>query len=387
MNGLFGDNIFFLFLFACITIMNYSRMTENQKIILFYLLTFGLAILKVISIMNSIFYLSIVSFFYLEFLTEDTVKIKFVKKLRYKIVDFLFLMVAQYKFFLFFMTLVFTSTRVQNFVVSYLEFDKMLVNSFMDLFAILLFFITVFEISKEKFKIKTFTRLLNEVFIPPINDSELDIYEEYLDILVRIEDKTYFIRENSYNVFTKEFILVKLKQYANQNRKQGIRIRIKNYVLASQHLRGYSSLEMQLLRTVALDEGYYKTITRKIYEILYTNIIFKSMKEYYEKNDYVKHERFKEYLLSIYVSNVRTKIDGVVFTKMTKYLGENPMEWNKEKFYLACLGLTFQPEFTDFYVHELYSDFIKELELDIKLINQELVGLSKSDRNYYGGDK
>lgn len=63
MNGLFGDNIFFLFLFACITIMNYSRMTENQKIILFYLLTFGLAILKVISIMNSIFYLSIVSFF------------------------------------------------------------------------------------------------------------------------------------------------------------------------------------------------------------------------------------------------------------------------------------------------------------------------------------
>ena len=122
--------------------------------------------------MNSIFYLSIVSFFYLEFLTEDTVKIKFVKKLRYKIVDFLFLMVAQYKFFLFFMTLVFTSTRVQNFVVSYLEFDKMLVNSFMDLFAILLFFITVFEISKEKFKIKTFTRLLNEVFIPPINDSE-----------------------------------------------------------------------------------------------------------------------------------------------------------------------------------------------------------------------
>lgn len=72
---------------------------------------------------------------------------------------------------------------------------------------------------------------------------------------------------------------------------------------------------------------------------------------------------------------------------MTKYLGENPMEWNKEKFYLACLGLTFQPEFTYFYVHELYSDFIKELELDIKLINQELVGLSKSDRNYYGGDK
>ncbi|WP_019723299.1 hypothetical protein [Enterococcus mundtii] len=150
MNGLFGDNIFFLFLFACITIMNYSRMTENQKIILFYLLTFGLAILKVISIMNSIFYLSIVSFFYLEFLTEDTVKIKFVKKLRYKIVDFLFLMVAQYKFFLFFMTLVFTSTRVQNFVVGYLEFDRILVNSFMDLFAILLFFTTVFEISKRK---------------------------------------------------------------------------------------------------------------------------------------------------------------------------------------------------------------------------------------------
>ncbi|EFU73748.1 hypothetical protein HMPREF9088_1413, partial [Enterococcus italicus DSM 15952] len=180
--------------------MNYSRLTENQKIILFYLLTFGLAILKVVSIMNSILYLTIVSFFYLEFLSEDIIKIKFVKKLRYKIVDFLFLMIVQYKFFLFFLTLVFTSARVQSFAGG-LEFDMFNLNSVMDLCSILMFFITVFEISKEKFKIKTFTYLLTEIFIPPINDSELDIYEDYLNILVRMEDKTYYLRRNSYNIF------------------------------------------------------------------------------------------------------------------------------------------------------------------------------------------
>ncbi|MBM7708187.1 hypothetical protein [Enterococcus lemanii] len=387
MNGLFGNNIFFLFLFACITIMNYSRMVESQKIILFYLLTFGLAILKVISVMDSILYLTIVSFFYLEFLTEDVMKIKFVKKLKYKITDFIFLMIVQYKFFLFLITLILTSTRVQTGISNYFPYDNWNINLIMDIFSILVFFITIFKVSKEQFKIRSFTSLLSDVFIPPINESDLIPYKPYFEILIRMEDKTFYLRENSYNILSFDFIWIKIKQYWNQTQELGFEHRVKEYFRVSQVARGYSTLEMQLLRTVALESGYYKTITRKIFEILYTNIIFKSMKEYYENNNYVNNDKFKDYLLSIYISNVRTKIDGVVFTKMTKYLGDKPEFWEKEKFYLSCLGLTFQPSFSEFYVYELYNDLIDDSMFDTDKIRLELEKLSTSDRNYYGGDK
>lgn len=367
--------------------MNYSKMTENQKITLFYLLTFGLAFLKVISISNSILYLIIVTFFYLEFLTDDSIKIKFVKKLRYKFLDFLFLMLVQYKFFLFFLTLTLTSTRFQDCFTKLFSLENINVPSILDAFSIGVFFITIFEISKEKFKMKTFNNLLSEVFVPPINESRLDIYDEYFKILVNIEDKTFYIRKNSYNILSKDFVSIKLKQYANQNSDENTKAKFKTYARATKHLRGYSSLEMQLIRTVALEEGYYKIYIRKVFEILYTNILFRSMKEYYEKNNYVNHNRFKEYLLSVYVNNVRTKINGVVFTKMTNYLGENPNDWNKEKFYLACLGLSFQPNFSDYYVYELYSQLINDFNIDVDVVKNELEKLSKTNRNYYGGEK
>lgn len=139
MNGLFGDNIFFLFLFACITIMNYSRMSETQKMILFYLMTFGLVILKIISIKESLLFLFIVSFLYLEFLTEDSEKIKFITKLRYKVLDFLFLMVFQYQFILLLISFVFASARFQTYILKINFFPFTLSNSLVQGLSIIFF--------------------------------------------------------------------------------------------------------------------------------------------------------------------------------------------------------------------------------------------------------
>ena len=84
---------------------------------------------------------------------------------------------------------------------------------------------------------------------------------------------------------------------------------------------------MQLIRTVGLESGYHMKVIRKIFEILYTSTIFNSMNEYYQKNHCVNNDKFKEYFLSIYVNRVRTNISGVVYSSMTKYLGEDIKGW------------------------------------------------------------
>ncbi|EOH99034.1 hypothetical protein UAY_02303 [Enterococcus moraviensis ATCC BAA-383] len=386
MNGLFGDNIFFLFLFACITIMNYSRMSETQKMILFYLMTFGLAILKIISINESLLFLFIVSFLYLEFLTEDSEKIKFITKLRYKLLDFFFLMVFQYQFILLLISFVFASTRFQTYI-SYMNFfPSNLSNSLVQLLSIIFFFIAIFRMSQEKFKIKSFHALLTEVFIPPINESDLDPYEKYFEILVRMEDKTYLSRKKIGHAISFELLSSKTKNFWKSIRSVGFKGTLKIYGNIPQFFRGYSTLEMQLVRSVALDSGYNQTLTKKVFEILYTIIIFNSMKEYYNRNDYVNSDRFKEYLLSVYVYNIRTNINGTVFSNMIKYLGNDINDWSQEKFYLACLGLPYQ-EFSPYYILELYKDIIDELSLDTDFIKSEVNRLGSIERNYYGAEK
>lgn len=382
MNGLFGNNLFFLYIFASITIMNYSKMTENQKIIIMYLLTFGLAVLKISSVKECLMYLILVTCFYLEFLSEDTVKIKFVKKLRYKILDYLFLMFVQYKFLLFFLTLTLTSVRFQALVSRNLKLD-LNISSILDYISIVFFFLTIFEVSKEKFKMKSFSDILTKDFVPPINESDLLPYNVYFQILIEMEDKTYYLREKSYNFFSIDFIHIKIKQYREQMKNEKISQKIKKYVYVSQVIRGYSTIEMQLIRTVALESGYNMKITRKIFEILYTNIIFKSMNEYYQTNHYVNNDKFKEYLLSIYVSKVRTNISGVVYSNMTKYLSKDIEDWTKEKFYIACLGLPYQ-EFSDYYVYGLYRNILNNLDIDEEKIRYELELVSESKKDYYG---
>ncbi|MBO0473016.1 hypothetical protein IGL98_000369 [Enterococcus sp. DIV0840] len=386
MNGLFGDNIFFLFLFACITIMNYSRMSETQKMILFYLMTFGLVILKIISIKESLLFLFIVSFLYLEFLTEDSEKIKFITKLRYKVLDFLFLMVFQYQFILLLISFVFASARFQTYILKINFFPFTLSNSLVQGLSIIFFFIAIFKMSQEKFKVKSFHSLLNDVFIPPINESDLDPYKEYFQILVCMEDKTYLSRTKNGHSVSFELLSSKMKTFWKSLKDIGIRNTLKRYSNIPQIIRGYSTLEMQLLRSVSLESGYNKILSRKVFEILYTNIIFNSMQEYYNKNNYVNSNRFSEYLLSIYICNIRTNINGTVFSNMTKYLGEDIYKWSKEKFYIACLGLPYQ-KFSEYYIFDLYQDIITEYSLDTAVIKDEIIAIGKAEQDYYGADR
>lgn len=386
MNGLFGDNIFFLFLFTCITIMNYSRMSETQKMTLFYLMTFGLVLLKIISFTESILYLFIISFLYLEFLTEDSKKNKYITKLRYKILDFLFLIFFQYQFTLLLISFIFASTMVQTNISKISLFPFTLSNSFFQVISIIFFFIAIFKMSQEKFKVKSFSSLIKDVFQPSINESHLDPYTRYFPILADMEDKTYLSRKKNSHCFSFEILLSKVKTFCQSKKNIGFSETLKIYNNIPQIIRGYSTIEMQLVRSICIESGYNKLLSRKVFEILYTKIIFNSLQDYYKKNNYVNNERFREYLLIIYFSNVRTKINGTIYSNMTKYLGEDVSNWTKNKFYIACLGLPYQT-FTKHYIFDTHQNIIIKYSLDTKFIETELERIGNIEQKYYGADK
>ena len=109
--------------------------------------------------------------------------------------------------------------------------------------------------------------------------------------------------------------------------------------------RGYSTPEMQLLRTVGVLRGYDKyKISRKVFEIVYSRIVFSSLKEYHKANTYLALTHYRQYLLSVYFQTVMTKINGYRCTPLSSAF-KNPDDistWSMNGLFAACLGLSFR---------------------------------------------
>ena len=131
---------------------------------------------------------------------------------------------------------------------------------------------------------------------------------------VQKEDKTYFERRNTYNLISLEYARYKYIEFKNNQCKKIYRLIfignivccihifikiIKNIMLIlikilkninallfrkkkiSNIFIGHATIEMQLIRTIALDDGYSMTFRRKVYEYVYSTIFFHSLKDYY----------------------------------------------------------------------------------------------------------
>lgn len=129
--------------------------------------------------------------------------------------------------------------------------------------------------------------------------------------------------------------------------------------------RGYSTPEMQLLRTVGIARGYehYK-LRRKVYEVLYSKIFFTSLRDYHQANSFAGLSHYRDYILWIYTQSVLTMINQ---TRCPTFSGAFPdgtdvESWSLEGMFVACLGLSFRPATER--TLELYSDVIAAFGLD-----------------------
>ncbi len=380
MEELFSNNILVIYIIACIAVISYTNFKENQRMFLLYLFTYGTAYFEVFSIKVSILLLIVITFAFLEYLTEDIKKLELIVKLPYKFVDHLFMMFFQYHFLWILLAFTFLhfsrNSNIALMVDTYCGNDILLV--FQSLSAILSVIILLWgaqQAISQPFKVRSITEVMRVFERNPIYMFEYrPEMQEKFELLCEFEDKTYFQRTKSYSFVSFEYITCYLRNhYISDIKRFSQALKIKIMTKSSIHFlsRGHSTPEMQLLRTIGIVRGYDKyKIRRKVYEIVYSKIFFSSLKEYHKANTYSDLKYYRHYLLYIYFRTVLTKINRKICSPLSSaFQNESDMSnWSMNGLFVACLGLSFRP--VNDYNLALFGDIIAKFDLDPQQIKE-----------------
>lgn len=97
---LFYGNTFVLFLVFVLSIFSIDKLSEKQKISIIYLCSYGAAYMRTIPVKELLLIMTIVLFLMQEYFSFDRKKMKILNKIHYKLVDFIYMSVFQYKIWL-----------------------------------------------------------------------------------------------------------------------------------------------------------------------------------------------------------------------------------------------------------------------------------------------
>ena len=302
------------------------------KFIILYVFLYVISLFQIVDIKIIYLIFLVISFAFLEIIFLDSFAKKIILKKRYYIYDYFYKIIFEYKVLYFFIAIFIISNFCKNFV------KKVPLVNDLYLFLVekinfnfgkyLLIFISIglmlkciIRISNNRFKTMSFEQISKEMdtVLPFSNFSISSTLKDFSKILIYKEDRSFLERRNSYNWISYEFIKYRIKRIYKSADKFGSckfkilgsflhntyfliclfdkflilfcdtikfvsqivvkviigRKNIKNY------LRGYSTIEMQLIRTIAVKDGYATNIyQRKAYEFIYSNIYFDSLKSY-----------------------------------------------------------------------------------------------------------
>lgn len=373
METLFNKNIIFIFFFAMIAIYNYSDLKEYQRMAIIYISVYALAVLNIVGIKMALLLLIVSLFCFFEIFTSDEMKFKILVNPIYKAVDFIYISIFQYSFGGICLALLLLKIKLPE------TFDKQ--NIIFRTLSFLFIVWTLTAILQQKYVIHTFGEMYRVFTYFPINKIEFnDKLYEACNILVSIEDKRYFERE-AYSFFSVKYIisLIKGKISSQRGGKKVIYVLvngnrfIKNIFDES---RGYSTIPMQLVRSLGIKRGYNYKYRRKIFEILYSRMFFKGIERMFNEDKVTQRQYFKEYLLYIYFHKVNTFLGDATFSK---FLNAFDMKYNRknekdiydctnEGIFIACMGLSkratnITPENIDYYLQS-----IENAQLDAEII-------------------
>lgn len=373
METLFNKNIIFIFFFAMIAIYNYSDLKEYQRMAIIYISVYALAVLNIVGIKMALLLLIVSLFCFFEIFTSDEMKFKILVNPIYKAVDFIYISIFQYSFGGICLALLLLKIKLPE------TFDKQ--NIIFRTLSFLFIVWTLTAMLQQKYVIHTFGEMYRVFTYFPINKIEFnDKLYEACNILVSIEDKRYFERE-AYSFFSVKYIisLIKGKIASQRGGKKVIYVLVNGNRFIKNifdEFRGYSTIPMQLVRSLGIKRGYNYKYRRKIFEILYSRMFFKGIERMFNEDKVTQRKYFKEYLLYIYFHKVNTFLGDATFSK---FLNAFDMKYNRknekdiydctnEGIFIACMGLSkratnITPENIDYYLQS-----IENVQLDAEII-------------------
>ena len=353
--------------------------------------------------------LFIILFLYEEYLNDDIIKVSYIAKIWYKLLDFFYMYIFQYKILYIVIAhfcnskFFYDSLKIKTniYFIENLELKNMCIIT-----SVFILILGIHKMFNNLVEIKTFSQIDQKFreypyyLLPLRNKEKRDILFKKLELVAEIEDYTFFKRKRSYSFCSFEFVMevMKRKRIKNRNfyveekswfRKIYERVistvsfnniklfikskhktkTIKKYVKKlgnkilnlinkkiaqikkniKRYFRGYSTIEMQLIRILSYKKGLIMgkphnlkemrvIVERKIYEVVYATIFFYGLKIYLGINK--DRDFFRYYIVYIYLHTVQTNLNGNVYAPLDKmFEGIDVIEWPSEVLFIIILGL------------------------------------------------
>ena len=379
MEDLLSSNSLILLFWIIISFIVDSGKNSYVIVIMTYIMIFIANFFDVVETFPSIFITVLALYIYFDIFC-DNVKRKIMKNIGYKLVDFFYVMFFEYSFSLFLIAIFLSTSFVSSSLRENINIYLIKFSSFCVIFW------ACTNISSQNYLVHTFDEIKNKF-------DKISTYREFIlknkcikysDSILQIEDKNYFIRANKYTLFNTfylkkifhtynlkkivNYISMSIKNVKTNKTPKTILLRIVKFIKNIKRImRGYSTIEMQLMRTIAIKEGYGYTFRRKTFEIIYSKLFLDSLCKYY-KTCNCNTRYFKDYLLFIYTNTAKIMVDKNDVLKNIREKIKTNKDYTKEELFI--LTLSFSGKLRRENVFQLYNEKIRSLNLDInQLIN------------------
>ena len=263
----------------------------------------------------------------------------------YKIVDFIYISFSQYSFGLMLIALIMLRVKLPE------SLNEL--NISFGLLSFLSFFWSLTVVLQQKYVIHKFSEMYKIFSLFPINKIEFnEKLNDACNILISIEDRSYFERK-AYSFLSIQYLLKVLNSKISilkGSKKIKCIFKMGNTFVQNilDESRGYSTIQMQLVRSLGIKRGYNYKYRRKIFEVLYSRMFFKGIERMLREDKVAQNRYFKKYLLYIYFHQVNTFLGDARFSK---FLNAFDMKYNKkndkdiydcsnEGIFIACMGLS-----------------------------------------------
>lgn len=368
-NVFFKDNVYILFGILLYMLFNNERhRNDNTRVIVVYTLILFFYVLNSLNLWIMLGIFLFLFFFQFEVLIDDQFKHKIITGLFDKIIDCLYLLIFKYCFLLYLVLLYFMGKVDFNL----LNLDNL--NYLYYLFSsILIYIYIVLFISNNKFELKSFSETIKSID-PKSFGTFIPISDKKKEILITMEDKTYLYRKSSFTSFSFWIFIFKIRtmidliiRHKDKKMllgKEKIKFNdkvLRVYYFIKRQIRGYSTLEMQLYRQIALEDGYYEIFQRKVSEFVGGQLLFKGLRKYLKRNyTKVSYKRYKDFIIDKYLEY------APVFLGEHRYINYKDLFLDKEVsdcdfiFYVLTLSSKLDKE-----------DVLVDTEIDFSLIKDK----------------
>lgn len=339
---LFQGNSFILYLLFVLSVIVIDKFGERQKMAVIYLCTYGLTFQGEISCVQVCVLLTVMMFAIQEYFTLDKKKLSIFHKVHYKMADFLYMSIFQYKIWLVLIALILHSDIWMN-----CSWMTDTVRSALNVCSILTFLVALiwmFHVPEEFYSI---SHIYNEIWRFPYYGIQFNAELMWrLYIISEFEDDLIWERKKAYTIGSWEYVKVwyrrryLLEDERNQDELSGKKkSKIKGMILFCKRMkkhaqgiltRGHSTIPMQLIRILSYKHGLvfnnsknvsfkkYKIFKRKIYEWLYAHMFFEGLKDYLKLELCNDLYDYTAYLVYLYPHVVQCKIDGKTYAPAMK---------------------------------------------------------------------